>query len=433
MNFDVYVGEQWVGSLGPAAGGAYVFAYNADIPAEYFVSLTMPVRLESYSWSRGLPPFFLMNLPEGFQKDVLRAKLGPHADVSDAGLLALTGARTIGRVRVLPKAQPLARAGETLALASVLASPDSRSMLIAYLQTGIAEGISGVMPKTFAVKTTVTTDDYLLKTALARLPGFAINEYLCLEVARRAGLLVPTTSLAQDGEVLAVRRFDRIEAGVWRGVEDFCALKGLDPVNKYSGSLEEICKLLTVYAPAHTVSDSARRLFTLFLLNYALRNADAHLKNYALTYTSRSDVALAPVYDILTVTVYPDYVPGAPALTLGGRKVWHAGKALHELGATRLSLTDSQMSAAVEAVSQAISEVAPEVKRYAMEFAEFREVGKHMLSVWETGRLDILPTARTPTRKVKELAAAVGLSDEKVLPKKKKKRRSREPTPDGGI
>jgi serine/threonine-protein kinase HipA len=40
-------------------------------------------------------------------------------------------------------------------------------------------------------------------------------------------------------------------------------------------------------------------------LNIALRNSDAHLKNFAVTYTSAKDVRLAPVYDIVTVTVYP--------------------------------------------------------------------------------------------------------------------------------
>ena len=64
---DVYVNERLVGVLGPAQGGAYAFTYLPGTPLEDLVSLTMPVRLESYTWSRGLPPFFLMNLPEGFQ------------------------------------------------------------------------------------------------------------------------------------------------------------------------------------------------------------------------------------------------------------------------------------------------------------------------------------------------------------------------------
>jgi serine/threonine-protein kinase HipA len=111
---DVYVKDRLVGTLGPTAGGAYALTYLPGTPLEDLVSLTMPVRLESYVWRRGLPPFFLMNLPEGFQKDLVRAKLGPHAEVTDPGLLALTGNRTIGRVRVLPQGQPLAHATDDL-------------------------------------------------------------------------------------------------------------------------------------------------------------------------------------------------------------------------------------------------------------------------------------------------------------------------------
>jgi serine/threonine-protein kinase HipA len=63
----------------------------------------MPVRAESYVWKKGLHPFFQMNLPEGYKKDRIRETLGPHADVTDMGLLALTGANSIGRVQVVPR------------------------------------------------------------------------------------------------------------------------------------------------------------------------------------------------------------------------------------------------------------------------------------------------------------------------------------------
>jgi len=91
-------------------------------------------------------------------------------------------------------------------------------------------------------------------------------------------------------------------------------------------------------------------LSTLLLLNYAIRNADAHLKNFALTYTSATDVALLPVYDIVTVTAYPEHADDIPGLTLAGKKVWRAGKFLHQYGATRLSLTAAQMNQCVETV-----------------------------------------------------------------------------------
>jgi serine/threonine-protein kinase HipA len=417
---DVYVNDRRVGSLGPIGGGAFAFTYLPEVPVASFVSLTMPVRPESYSWSRGLPPFFLMNLPEGYKRDLLRAKLGPHADVTDSGLLALTGNRTIGRVRVLPQGQPLEAEANELTMSTLLATPGSRDQLLRYLEAGITEGISGVMPKTLTTKATAAVGDHIVKTGPAHLPGLAINEYLCLEVARRAHLRVPGAQLSDDGEVLAVRRFDRTERGEWIGVEDFCALKGLDPVSKYKGSLEDLGKLLSIYVPQNLLGKSALELYKLFLLNYALRNADAHLKNYALTYSSAADVSLAPVYDVVTVTAYSDHQNDIPGLTLAGKKVWRTGKLLHQFGAVRLSLTAPQMAACVEEVTTAIAETAPVVREHIDAYPEFREIGKRMLAEWERGSLDITPTVTPKARAGEHLRASVGLSAEADRPKVKK-------------
>ena len=48
------------------------FAYLPDTPAARAVSVTMPVRLPSWSVPFGLPPIFEMNLPEGFLRERLR-------------------------------------------------------------------------------------------------------------------------------------------------------------------------------------------------------------------------------------------------------------------------------------------------------------------------------------------------------------------------
>ncbi len=40
------------------------------------------------------------------------------------------------------------------------------------------------------------------------------------------------------------------------------------------------------------------------------RNGDAHLKNFALTYTSPEDAALSPMFDVVTTAIYPVERPG---------------------------------------------------------------------------------------------------------------------------
>jgi serine/threonine-protein kinase HipA len=81
---DVYVLDRMVGVLSDQ-GQQYVFNYLPDTPPGYLVSLTMPVRLESYVWQRSLFPFFQQNLPEGYKKEVIRQRL-------DHMRMSLTGA-----------------------------------------------------------------------------------------------------------------------------------------------------------------------------------------------------------------------------------------------------------------------------------------------------------------------------------------------------
>ncbi|WP_042303682.1 type II toxin-antitoxin system HipA family toxin [Paraburkholderia kururiensis] len=411
---DVYVNGRHVGTLTEEAG-QYVFTYLPDVPPASLVSLLMPVRAASYDW-KTLHPFFQMNLPEGFQKNLMIRRLGPHADVSDFGLLALTGANTIGRVQLVPRGVTPERAGSKADMAALLASADSRDNLLQLLEGGVAEGVSGVMPKALVrpdhldSKATVWTDEFILKTGFEDLPGLAINEYLCLEVAREAGLEVPEARLSDDGQVLAVRRFDRNADGGMLAVEDYCALKPNDAVNKYKGSLEDLARLTHAYVPRAALKNNARRLYTLILLNYAIHNADAHLKNFALVYTSLDDVRLAPVYDVLSGTVYPRYATQLPALTLQGKRVWASGGMLATYGGARLGLSKADMDEARERITSAVHKVAPTVEAYATRHPAFREVAKSMLDTWAAGLEDILPGAKPGKTTPAPLREQMGMS-----------------------
>ena len=50
---DVYVDETRVGVLGANPEGLFVFTYLPETTPDQLVSLTMPVRAESYKWGRG--------------------------------------------------------------------------------------------------------------------------------------------------------------------------------------------------------------------------------------------------------------------------------------------------------------------------------------------------------------------------------------------
>jgi serine/threonine-protein kinase HipA len=408
---DVYVSGRPVGTVTEEAS-QYVFTYLPEVPPADLVSLLMPVRASSYDW-RTLHPFFQMNLPEGFKKDLMIRRLGAHADVSDFGLLALTGANTIGRVQVVPRGITPAVAANKADMAGLLASADSRDNLLHLLEGGIAQGVSGVMPKALIRpddRATVWTDEFILKTGFEDLPGLAINEYLCLEVAREAGLDVPDARLSDDGQVLAVRRFDSAD-GQRLAMEDYCALKPNDAVNKYKGSLEDLAKLTHTYVPRAALKDNTRRLYTLILLNYAVHNADAHLKNFALVYTSVDDVRLAPVYDVLCGTAYPRYATHLPALTLQGKRVWASGRMLAAYGGARLGLSKADMDEARERITNAVHKVVPMVEAYASSHPSFREVAKAMLNAWGCGLEDIKPDAKPGKTAPASLCEQMGMSD----------------------
>ena len=410
---DVYVDEARVGVLGANPEGLFVFTYLPETPPDQLVSLTMPVRAESYKWGRGgLPPYFRMNLPEGAKKDLVRQRLGAVALVTDIALLAFTGQRTIGRVSCVPQGQSLSTIQDKLQVATLLASPNARELLLQHLEAGVTEGVSGVMPKLLRDdKTTTTTEEYIVKTGRPDLPGLSINEFLCLRAAACAGLTVPETYLSDDGDVLAIRRFDHPAAGVTVGVEDFCSLQGNDPESKYDGSLENIAARLKDYVPPQHFNENANRLFKLLLLNYAIHNADAHLKNFALTYTSLADVALAPVYDILTVTAFPTYASNIPGLTLEGKRVWACGKSLHKYAAQRLQLSSAARADALGRVTDALHQTFPDIQTYADKYPFFRPTAKRMVDEWEKGLVGILPTATSRVPQPGHIRASLGMSD----------------------
>jgi len=68
----------------------YVFAYDPDAPSSPAVSLTMPVRLQSWT-ERALHPIFQMNLPEGAMLIAVRQAIAKIARTDDLSLLKILG------------------------------------------------------------------------------------------------------------------------------------------------------------------------------------------------------------------------------------------------------------------------------------------------------------------------------------------------------
>ena len=393
MKLHVFVHDKPVATLESTDGFRHVMAYHPDVAPGEFVSLLMPARTESYAYP-DLHPNFRMNLPEGFLLSVLQEQLGPQVGASPLNLLSVVGRNAIGRVKVAAPGADPTQPPVPFELAGVLRGDNSEEAFVDLVRRHAASGVSGVVPKFLSPKAfgehgkaTLATDRYIIKGTTSRLPGVAVNEHLCMEVSRRAGIATAATEVSDDGQALVVHRFDFEADGTTRkGMEDLCSLLLLRPEEKYQSTWERVVgRIKDVVASPAQQNDALSQLADLLLLTYALRNADCHTKNIALLYTSRDSVVLAPVYDMLTITVYDDYAKNPPGMPVDGRSTWQPGKALERFLQTRCGVMPAQTRARVERICEAIVEVTPQVVEACARYPGFHETGKRMLHAWNAG------------------------------------------------
>ena len=96
-------------------------------------------------------------------------------------------------------------------------------------------------------------------------------------------------------------------------------LLGKNREKKYSGSYEQIAKI--IYAVTTDKINSMSQFYKTVVMNYLLKNGDAHLKNFGILYDNDfKKISYAPAYDIVNTVAYVHR--DKPALTMFGKKVW---------------------------------------------------------------------------------------------------------------
>ncbi len=433
MKLSVFVRNKVVATLESPDNFEHVLTYHPGVAAEDFISLLMPVRTKSYVYPE-LHPMFRMNLPEGYLLSVLQQQLGPHIGASPLRLLSVVGRNAIGRVKVAPEgADPVAPA-LAFELRDILRGENSEAAFVDLVHRYAVSGVSGVVPKFLAPgaeglpdghpKSTLATERLIIKGTTEKLPGVALNEHFCMRVAQLAFGHAAETEISDDGQALAVHRFDYAADGVTRlGMEDLCSLLALRPEQKYESTWEKVAnRIKEVTPPAHQ-AQALSHLGNLLLLTYAMRNADCHTKNIALLYSGMEDVRLAPVYDMLSITVYDDYCNNPPGMSVHGRSTWQPGKALDLYLQTHCGLKPADIEQRVERLCQAVVEVSPEVVRASRMFKNFELVGPRMLHAWNDGlnSLRLRKTWSLPT--LQPLLQAEGL-DEVAKPREPPKEKT---------
>ena len=399
----VWSDRQSAGVLDRHGARGSTFVYDQKIDTNRAVSMTMPVRLASWNQVLGIHPIFEMNLPEGALRERLRLDFAKAIGALDnLDLLAIVGRSQIGRLRYTSNDSSLDEEVPFQSVDEILAAKRGGD-LFSYMMQKFAHysGISGVQPK---VMIQDISDAAILQNDTNRhlqsIKGathivkfwnafeyeqLAANEFFCLRAAQKCGLEVPRYRLSDNGLALVIDRFDLRADGTYCGIEDFCVLNGYPTEYKYRGSYETaLFKRMSEFLHDTNKAEELKKLFTLFLLNCAVRNGDAHLKNFALIYDHVNGSArMAPVYDVVTTTVY--LPQDSLALQFDGTTHWPQKKKLLTLAVQRCKLSEAEAKLIFEKVADAVSEASAEMRLYAQQHQEFARISDLMQSQWEIG------------------------------------------------
>ena len=393
---DVDINGAHSGQLAHAS--TYTFDYRRDDPTQPCVSLLMPPNTLHFDGGGGgaLFPAMDMNLPEGYLFMQIR-ELFPKQTITPMHLLALMGDNGIGRLGYRLADAPLLQPGAVVSKADLLASGNGpalfQELMHAYLSTGA--GISGVQPKIMVPdRATIPVPTLIIKMAADRYPGLSANEFMCLCAAREAGIQVAPFDLSEDGSLLVIERFDIAADGTRLGFEDAASLMGQrvrDTLSdrKYHGSYERIATALKlINLPAAELA----RFYEQVAFTAMVHNGDGHLKNFGVLYSGIRDIRLAPMFDVVTTSIYkyqrfeggPELEDHTMALKLfagpKGSKIYPYAKDLLDFGRRVCGVSDpaAVIQRIAQGMTQALAKCQADQRIAAPLYAQ-------MSTAWESG------------------------------------------------
>ena len=391
---DVDINGAHSGQLAHAS--TYTFDYRRDDPTQPGVSLLMPPNTLHFDGGGALFPAMDMNLPEGYLFMQIR-ELFPKQTITPMHLLALMGDNGIGRLGYRLADAPLLQPGAVVSKADLLASGNGpalfQELMNAYLSTGA--GISGVQPKIMVPdRATIPVPTLIIKMAADRYPGLSANEFMCLCAAREAGIQVAPFDLSEDGSLLVIERFDIAADGTRLGFEDAASLMGQrvrDTLSdrKYHGSYERIATALKlINLPAAELA----RFYEQVAFTAMVHNGDGHLKNFGVLYSGIRDIRLAPMFDVVTTSIYkyqrfeggPELEDHTMALKLfagpKGSKIYPYAKDLLDFGRRVCGVSDpaAVIQRIAQGMTQALANCQADQRIAAPLYAQ-------MSTAWESG------------------------------------------------
>ncbi len=402
MQIDVFFRDVLLGVLDREADGDYTFTYAPAVPTAHALSLNMPASTTEWK-SRTLFPIFQVSYPEGYLERLLEARLGKESvQASELEMLVACGQHRIGNLRLLPHAG----SAEAKYLEWTDEDDGIETFCLTDLETiplGNLPGISGGFPKYLGSapdhSSPASARQWIVKANDADHPELSILELFGMEVSRRMGLPTAATVLSQDRERLYVKRFDIAEDGTRLQFEDACSLLGLPARDKYACSIERVVHAIrTIMAPEETYW-ACSNIFGQYVLASAIRNGDAHLKNFGVLYSPSSSPRLSPVYDMLTMDAYAprandgDAFDGM-ALTLRGTRRWPRPADLDAL-AKLCGVSCEEKEEWYRRLQEAIGSVTISVLEFCRSANDDSSTSRlaRMLDLWSFGCASISPPA----------------------------------------
>ena len=165
---------------------------------------------------------------------------------------------------------------------------------------------------------------HILKPGDPHRFGVEENEAASMLLASLCGVPTPHAGIVSfEGQTsYIVERFDRARNadGTVRRLhaEDMMQALGDDSGRKYGVKAKQV---LAVLHRADSTDELAYEWVRRLALNTSVSNADAHAKNYSIV-LSRDGIAIAPMYDVLTTTYWPDVDRRLP-MKIGGARGAH--------------------------------------------------------------------------------------------------------------
>jgi len=376
---EVLVDRQTVGELFyNAKSKEYGFNYLKELP----VSLSMPYRKETYISPFLLHPIFEMNLPEGYLFEIFKNFLSKeYGYIDDFLVLSYLAPNIEGRLEF--KSEFQRKFFDTIDIDEIL-NNDSEDTFLRLLRTFLDKNaISGVQPKTLAIvkdKETLALKEYIVKTWGEEYLYLAQNEYYSMRAVQRAGVKIPNIQLSKNGKFLLVEKFNyQKEQDSYMGFEEVLVLLGKNRDKKYSGSYEQVAKI--IYGASTNKVSSMTQFYKTVVMNYLLKNGDAHLKNFGLLYDSEfKTIEYAPAYDIVTTVAY--IYRDKPALMMFGKKVWWGKNELVNFGVKHCFFTKSEAIKLYEECQEALQSSIEELREAIEKDEKFRPIGLKMLDIW---------------------------------------------------